>query len=280
VILLLLAGSAAAITPAEKLDEARMLFRSGQYGNAAAMLAGLLYPSPELSDTSDLAEAHLLLGLCYFEIGQGEKAEIEVEEALAIEPALRIDDNRGYSRRAIEFFEEKRKELEKRALEQAKLRERARIRQRLRETPALEKNQYWLNFMPFGMGQLQNKDKRKAIFFFASQASLLAISLGLYVYQIFEYPEGTVPAEEFTTVETLQIIQITSGALWWGLYGWGVIDSITHYRPEPRRQLTDEEIERLMEEGDEEESAAIRLTPTVMPTLFPHGAGVALQWEF
>jgi tetratricopeptide (TPR) repeat protein len=278
-VLVMLAGlarTAAAITPSERLNEARTMFRAGQYRDAIPLLAGLLYPAVKLSEATDLAEAHLLLGLSYFEVGQQEDAERELEEALALEPDLRIDKASGiYSREAVEFFDRKRKELERRAIEEAAARERARLRMALKNTPAVEKNQYWLNFVPFGVGQLQNGQRKKAVFFFASQAGLAAASFGLWFYQRSEYPTGQVPVDEVGTVRRLQVLQIGAAAGFYLLWGAGVVDAIANYEPAVRRQLTDEEIEQLMQDEPPPASSF-----RIVPTIFEGGAGAALSWEF
>jgi len=264
-------------SPADDLRNARTEFRAGNYGGAKDLLAPLLYPSAQLSTTDDLAQAHLLLGICYFELGQRDNAGREIKEALALDPTLNISAAPDlYSAPAIAFFTSMRQALEQELAEQAAERERARLRQRLRNTPAVDKSQYWLNFVPLGMGQLQNGQKGKAAFFFASEATMVGLSFGIYLYQRLKYSDGRVPAEDVDTVRNLQIAQIGAGLAGWALYGYGVIDAIKNYEGAVRRTLTDEEIEDLLKE--EPSASSFHLVPIVTP----HGAGAAASysWEF
>lgn len=274
----------ASASPTADLDQAKNLFRSGNYSGAAALFSGLLYPESKLSDRRELAEAHLFLAVSYYELRQFQNAEREFEEALVLDRSLSLTTAVA-SEKAVEMFERKRDELERKARADEQARTEASIQRALDNAFIVENRRYALNFIPFGAGQYQNKQLGKALFFSISETTLGGVSLGLYLYQLFNYSDGEVPAEEVDTVRNLQIVQITTGALCLGIAAWGIIDSLAHYDPVIRRPLTPGERKDVEDE--------LRKTPAgqprekrpgsslhLIPTLTPGGAGVALSWEF
>ena len=80
-------------TPAEELEQARESFLSGNFEAAVGGFSALLYPTSRLANATTIAEAHLLLGVCYFETKQRDSAEREFEEALLLNSKLRLDAN-------------------------------------------------------------------------------------------------------------------------------------------------------------------------------------------
>jgi len=264
---------AAAANPSEALELARTEFRAGNYKEAIPMLTTLLYPTSQLTGAGEIAEAHLLLGVSYFETNRPDSAETEIEEALALDPNLTISTS--ISKPAADFFEGKKREFERREKEQAIQTERARLRANLKSTPVYEAQQYWLNFVPFGVGQLQNGQRGKAIAFFASEAAMAAASFGIWIYLNRTYPNGQVPRDEIDAALNLQRLEIVSGGAFLLLAGWGIVDSILNYEPTRTRQMSDAEIEKILEERKPEPSAL-----HVNPFVTPDGAGAALTWEF
>jgi tetratricopeptide (TPR) repeat protein len=287
--LLFLLPLAASASPSKEFDDARAVFRTGRYRDAIPKLTGLLYPQSRLSESSELAEAHLLLGVAYFETGNRDAADREIEAALALDPTLEIN-TATFSRGAVTFFEKKRGELERKEREEAARLERSRrqqLKKRFMERAiVLEKRNYLINFVPFGAGQFQNGERGKAIFFAVTEGSLGAVSLGLFAYQVLRYPDGHVPTGEVDSTRNLQIAQITSGALFFGFMAWGVIDSLSHFEHTVRRELDPATLDVIDEFLDEEERTRSKRPPKpqsslrLFPTLAPDQAGVAVTLEF
>jgi tetratricopeptide (TPR) repeat protein len=290
----LLPGRAAGASPSAELDQAKGLFRAGNYAGAAAQFGGLLYPESKLADRRELAETHLLLGVSYFELGQKDSAEREFEEALALDRTLSLTTAVA-SKSAVEMFEDKKGEIERKARADEEARAEASLQRAMQSAFVVENRRYILNFVPFGAGQYQNKELGKAIFFSVSEASLGGVSLGLYLYQLFNYSNGEVPPDEVDTVRTLQVLQISSGVLCLGIAAWGIIDSLAHYDPVVRRPLSPAERRRIEEELRKTpgqggtpagQRPALPAAPPassslhLIPILSPGGAGVALSWEF
>jgi tetratricopeptide (TPR) repeat protein len=270
----------AAASPSKDFVQARTAFRSGQYGEAIALFNGMLYPTSRLADSQELADAHLLLAVCYFETGKREFAEREFEEALALRPDLHIEAF-GFSRGATEFLESKKREIDQRAREASDRLRLARERQRLiaavNRLQVKERPNILLNLVPFGVGQFQNGETRRALFFGLSEVVLGGASVALWAYQL-RYANGQVPPDEVDTVRNVQVLQVTTGTLCLAVMGWGVIDAFVRYKGARFRALTPEEKREYMKQVGAEPPAksTLRLTPT----LSPEGAGAALSWEF
>ncbi len=288
----------AAASPSKEFDDARAVFRSGRYKDAIPKLTGLLYPQSRLSESGELAEAHLLLGVAYFETGDRLAADREIEAALALDPTLEIS-TATFSRGAVRFFEERRGELDRKGREESARLERSRrqqLKKRIVESAfVLEKRNYLINFVPFGAGQFQNGERNKAIFFAVTEGALGTVSLSLFAYQLLRYSDGRVPVDEVDATRNLQIAQITSGALFFGFMAWGIIDSLAHYEHTVRRELDpatldlideylDETLPGTRGRPDRPARPEPRRSPSsslrVFPTLAPDGAGLGMSWEF
>lgn len=267
-------------TPAEELEQARESFLSGDYESAVGRFSALLYPKSRLAEASTIAQAHLLLGVCYFEIKQLKSAETEFEEALFLDSLLRLDAN-IFSPEAIEFFNAKREAIEKAAIAAAEREQLTRKQQALdraiKNLVVLEKQRYWVNFVPFGAGQFQNGQKRKGFTFFAAETLTGGLSVGLWSYQVIKYGfRGKVPRDEVSTVNTLQVVQIGSGVVFFGLLAWGIVDSLSNYEHAVTRQAGPSLIKELEDIYDIKPTTSMQLVPLITND----GGGMSAIWEF
>ncbi len=271
-------GSAHA-TPTEELQAARESFRAGDYDAAIGKFSALLYPTSRLARASSIAEAHLLLGVCFFETGRKDSAEREFEEALFLDDSLTLSDTL-FSNDAIAFFSVVLSKQQKSAVDAAEKERLARKKQALNRAfqnlVVLEKRRYWVNIMPFGAGQFQNGDTKKGTAFFVAEALTGGATVGIWSYQVIKYGfGGRVPRDEIDTVNTLQIIQIGAGAAFWGILAWGIIDSLANYEHAVKREA-DPSLLKDLEKIFENESSGVSLVPLIGPET----QGVSLAWEF
>lgn len=279
---LLATSGASAGDPSKSFVQARTVFRSGQYQQAAILFSGLLYPTSQLADPKEEVDAHLHLAVASFEIGQLDSARREFDAAINLDSTLDISGY-GFSTQATAFFETRKKELDDQARKIEERTRRARERQNLLKAVdrirVFERKNYLRNLIPFGVGQFQNNQRGKGIFFAATEIGLGATSFVIWTYLRSRYPDGKVPLPEVDTARNLQIFQITSASLCIGAMAWGIVDGFVNYSEEPRA-LTEEEkreyIDQLMEEERDEKESALRFTPMITPD----GAGAALSWEF
>jgi hypothetical protein len=282
VALVVAASDAAAADPSKQFVQARTVFRSGQYQQAAILFSGLLYPTSQLGNLKEEIDAHLHLAVASFEIGQLDSARREFDAAIDLDATLDISGY-GFSTEATRFFVERKKERDERARKIEERTRRARERQKFIKSVDLirvkERKNYLRNLIPFGVGQFQNNQIRKGVIFAATQIGLGATSFVIWTYLRSRYPDGQVPLTEVDSARNLQIFEIASAGACVGVMAWGIIDGFVNYSDEPR-PLTEEEkketIEQLIHEEREDKESALHFSPMITPD----GAGAALSWEF
>lgn len=226
------------LTPTEKLDQARRMFRARQWADAQSKLEDLLYPEREVTREEEVIEVRLLLGTAYFQQGNREKAVAEYERV------LELDLQRGmsellFSDGARKLFEETKVRVRERIEAERKRRELLERERRLREyietIGVYETNSWGVNFIPFGAGQFQNKDRVMGYVLGGGQALTGAVSLGCFLYLAAKYGlEARVPLEDATTVRRIQQVEIVTGAMFFGLYLGSVIYGMVNYQPTTR----------------------------------------------
>jgi hypothetical protein len=295
------APSPAAASPSEELQVARDAFRRRDWTSALPVLSSLLYPRPRLAGLEDLFEAHLLLGMCAFESGDRATASREFDEAIYLVTDRQLDTVL-FSGDAVALYDERREAITERLrLEDEKRKlaiEREKYRAMLAAMVVVEKRDYYVNYIPFGAGQFQNKQTKKGIAFATAQGVTGAVSAGIWMYLVGSYGlSGTVPDDEAAQVRRLQQIEIGAGALFLGLVAAGVVDALINYKPsvvrkpdesvlppelrlddEPRAPGTEPGLERPPARGEPERTPAT--TFRLAPTPLPGGAGVVMSWTF
>jgi hypothetical protein len=123
-----------------------------------------------------------------------------------------------------------------------------------------ESHPYSRNFLPFGGGQFQNGHTGKGVAFAIGQGVTASASAGIFLYLASTYGDGVVPIDDGARVNRLQRIEIATGAAFFGLYAWSVIDAIVHHEPWVRvRRGCD--------------------CATLAPAVVSGGAGFALTWS-
>jgi tetratricopeptide (TPR) repeat protein len=293
------AGASPSAAPALQLDRGRDSFKRGDWQSAIEVINLLLYPELQLARKEQVVEAHILLGAAYYQTGNRERAREEFQRALEIEPEQSIG-SRLYSEGAIRLFDETKTDLR---IAREREDEKRRVAQRLAEIEAYKKSlivyethPYYVNFVPFGAGQFQNQQRGKGIAFAASQAVTGGISAGIFLYLASKYGlvSSEVPFEDGPVVRRLQEAEIAAGAMFLGLYAWGVVDSLLHYKPRQRvggaDSLLPPELRDLRDLRDRSDPAKPAPKPTpktslldrvhVHPVLVPNGgAGIGLSLE-
>lgn len=282
----LAAAPAHATTPAEDLQRARDAFVAGDCPTAIPLLHYLLYPKARLARSGDLVEAHVLLGVCSFETGDRTAASREFEEALYLQPDLAIGTER-FSAAAVRHFDEQKAVIVERNRLDAERRriaeENERYKRLLASMVVIETRPYYINFVPFGAGQFQNGQPRKAIAFAAAQGVTGAVSAGIWLYLAGTYGfNGVVPDEDNSFVRRLESIEIGAGIACLGLMAWGIVDSLRHYQPsvqrKPDESLLPPELRRKPDPPKPKPVAGLELQLT--PMLGADHAGLAVHVRF
>jgi tetratricopeptide (TPR) repeat protein len=285
-VLLAALATTAHATPAQDLADAREAFRVGAYDKAMPLLDLLLYPDAQLARTEDLVEAHVLLAVCHFEVGNERNAAKEFEEALYLDLELTLD-TLLFTEEAVDFFDDVKQRVKEKAEQDARVRELAEERDRLQAAlenlVVIERRPYWINFLPLGAGQFQNGQKNKGTAFFISEAVLGGTSIGIFVWQWQKFGfGGQVPLEDASLVRRMQQIQITTGLSALGIMAWGIVDALINYEPTTQLKAdesflpTDFNKPLPKNETKGESDSSLQLVPIVGP----HGGGLGLSLEF
>jgi len=268
--------------PAQDLERARTNFRNKDCASATPILKDLLYPRPQLARTSDLVEAHVLLGVCHFEGGRRDDAKSEFEAALALDPTKTLEPL-IFTEGQVRLFDETRADVEARAKRDRELREleeqRERFRRALANTRAYETRSYFVNFVPFGAGQFQNKQTNKGVLFAAGQGVTFATSAGIFLYLAGKYGlVAKVPLEDGPSVRRLQQIEIGTGAAFFAIYAWSVVDALRNYKPREEIAVDPALLEELQPKPAPKQTS-LRDRIHFGPVLLPGGAGIGLSLE-
>lgn len=249
--MLLSANSAVArspsIHPRAALDLGRVAYERGDYKAAIDRLHPLLYPRTELGTEDEVLEAHRLLALSYFFIKKEPEAEQEITALLSLKPSFELDPVVDPPT-AVSFFQSVRRkqagrlrEMERLQQEESERAKREDERQR-REAHAraervyierqVERHSRLLAFVPFGVGQAQNHQPRKAIAIAVTEVTLGAAWAALTLAIGQRYPRGVVPRADRGVALTLVSLQIATGTAFWVVVTAGIVDALLHYVPE------------------------------------------------
>lgn len=282
ITLLALGAAVAHAGPAQDLERARTNFRNKDCASAVPILKDLLYPRPQLARTSDLVEAHVLLGVCHHEGGRRDDAKAEFEAALALDPYKTLEPL-IFTEGQVRLFDETRADVEARAKRDRELRELEAERERLRRlvdsTQAYESRSFMVNFAPFGGGQFQNNHRTKGFIAATGQGVTLVTSLGIFLYLAGNYGlEAKVPLDEAAGVRRLQQIQVGTGLAFYGFYVWSVVDGMLNYKPRVRTEVDPALLDELRKKPKPAKTS-LRDRIDFGPVLLPGGAGLGLTLE-
>ncbi len=127
----------------------------------------------------------------------------------------------------------------------------------------VQHNSRLLAALPFGVGQLQNGQPRKAIAFAISESVLGIASLSLWIGIRERFPGGHVELDPNNKIDGrplaqgLSGAQLATGALFWGVVAWGIIDAEVLFKPE-----------RTLRTREGPQKSKITLAPVVSPNFF------------
>lgn len=239
-------AAATTVAPQAALEAGKLAYQRHEYAVVEQSVRPLLYPTVELGTDDAVIEARRLLALAYFFQKRYPEARAEVVQILAMHPEYTLD---RYVEPpvAVSFFEAIRREQDDR-LEAVRRREREEEAARAREEEArrrealrtaervvvettVERHSRLYAFLPFGIGQQQNGQRKKAIFFLSSELIVGALSLACWAALPAAFNLNSVRPADAPTVNALNLTQIVSGVAFWGLVVAGIIDANVKYVP-------------------------------------------------
>lgn len=267
--------------PESDLAEAKLQFEYKNFSQAKQLLLNLLYPNLRLKNKKQIVRAREMLGLCFFYLGDREKAHKEFSELLYIEPNHRLDPFL-VPPPAVSFYDAiwkdanmrrrlRQIEKERQAQEEAKRKRRQSVVKRVYLERTQTESYRLIAFMPFGLGQYQNDHDGKFLFFAIAQGATLALNIGAWATLVgMESERGGF--ENLNLAQGLQITQYTSLAVFAGLWLWSVLDANYYFQPRATQPY-----KKMREEVDTPQSIGFfRLSPHIQPT----GVGLTMNFDF
>lgn len=274
-LLLALATPALAQTPFDRATatELRRIETDFEYGKYEAVLASSTARLEQgaLSDAERL-ELNRLAALAAFNLGRTQEARAHFRSLLRQDPDHSLDPFR-VPPPAIALFDSVRTELgaelvtirERKASQEmaraeeaaARLRERSELEQLRAELTELndrvkvrtvERHHILINFMPFGMGQFQQRRNGMGVGLAVSQGALAATSVVAYAtrwslrQRVTEPVSGRLGEDPFVRElwllpnarraedELWAVVQFTSGIAFFAAWALGTVDALLHHR--------------------------------------------------
>jgi hypothetical protein len=260
-------GGAAEIpaTPEVEFERGRNAFARGEYGRAVELLRPLVYPDVRLETEGEIVQAHRMLGVASLFENDAEGARREFRKLLELRPDYRFDPLLDPPR-VVDFFNVvvKEEEAELAAIEaKRRRREEELIARQKREEERLRAQQavvlrydhhpYAVNFIPFGAGQFQNGQRKKGWIFFGAETALGGASVAAFAtnFSLFgiaphrrclvmtlpdanglpqKCPSSQTDRSDENLSTNLFRVQVVTGALFYAVAIWGVVDALRHYQ--------------------------------------------------
>jgi tetratricopeptide (TPR) repeat protein len=257
-------------TPDADVKRARDRYEFGAYADAAGATRELLSRTPDLPEPVAI-EAWRILGLSEYQLGNKGAARAAFVQLLSIDPDQVLDPFL-VPPPVVDFFDNVRAEAEpelaplrerkKQLKEQERLADEARRRllaeELIRSGPPskiilVQEHIYLLNFLPFGVGQFQNGDTTKGIIIAVSQVVFGAVNLGaIFAHNAIAQDSSRrcsvstptncsnppIPDSDRALLQNIDVVKYVSAGLFWGVYVYGVADSLVHYVPRIETEIT------------------------------------------
>ena len=281
--------------PTEELQRGKNAYDRGEFARVVEIVHPLVYPEIRLQTEGQIVQAHRILGVAYlFEKNESE-ATHEFRKLLQLVPDYHFDPLLDPPE-VVDFFNTVRKgyeaelgelELRRKAMEQARQRDKEEC-DKVRASPEkrVGRNSFTVNFIPFGAGQFQNNHRKKGWAFLVTESMLGAVSVAalatnLTVYgwrpqRVCRYEVGSTacPSDAIDHTDEnrsrwLTRLQVASGAAFFGVVAWGIIDAIYFFRPET--QLTF---------ADAPKRSTIAGTLRLSPAVIDRAVGPGLSFRF
>ncbi|MCA2981206.1 MAG: hypothetical protein INH41_02820 [Myxococcaceae bacterium] len=273
-LIVLTAGAALAQgAPEREVELARALFDAGKYAETVALVRKALGVN-NFSDDQRL-ELHRMAGLSSFNLGELPEAKESFLALLRLNPDYVLDPFVAPPP-ALRLFDQVRKEnADELTLVRQVLQVRAEQRRREEDerrkagearaagkTVTIERRPFWLNFLPFGVGQFVQERTAWGIAFAVTEVvvgvtSVIAYwAIELLKVDVFEPFDGLLTTSSGRTLRGIpttaraqrdawRVVKYVSGGAFYAAYVAGVVDAIIHHGGDKRTETKDAEPPRL-----------------------------------
>jgi len=203
-----------ALAESEGFQKAYALYAYGDFKEAAKQFHSLLYPLV-LKDKDEILKAYQYLGICYYLLDQRLAAENEFRAILRTEPHYSLDPL-FTPPQIMDFFNVLKREIGMEAQRRKAL--------------------FYLNFVPFGVGQFQNGQKTKGYIFLGVEGTALLTNLvTYYVRKTMETSPDHYWKKDVKTANRLQDAQLIAFWVFVGTGVYGIVDAVWNSPTEAER---------------------------------------------
>jgi tetratricopeptide (TPR) repeat protein len=225
VLLGLVGGRVASAQGRVDVEKARAAYLARNYAEAELRLAALVDPKTGLKEPSLLSQARMYLGAVFLAQGKREPA-LEVFEKLILDDPAFEPDPLSFPSDVINTFFDVRAQLQEKIRQAAQNAARLEAERRARAEEERRKQEAWLAkvkqmateekitvkntrvaaFLPFGVGQFQNRDPVLGWTFLVSEAALVVgtgVTVPMYAYHR-DRAEAVARANDFRTAQLYQ----------------------------------------------------------------------------
>jgi hypothetical protein len=245
VLLALFAGAPSAEGADASLKSAIEDFEFGEHAVAADKLRKALEPPIKLKP-EELIVARQYLGACYHLLNDKERAKAQFSMLLALDPKHRLDPE-VFSPALVEFFEQVRAEAGLPTQTKTDTGDRtnseasgSKTKVDLDVKPHEESPPLALAFVPFGVGQFNNRQPVKGVVFGAAEVGLFATAIATFVmFNGLKLPSSDPRcmqdsacfknSDDASTASTLQTVYLTTFWIGLGVAAIGIAEALISY---------------------------------------------------
>jgi hypothetical protein len=202
-------------------------FKFQEFDSAVPKLRGLLYPKTRLEPRRELRAREYLAAALWWTAHRDEALD-EFTALLIKQPSLQLDPS-VYPPKMIEDVGQRRKRLVDTGVLTAQA-VAAPDPPLAAAAPTAQPPPLGLMFFPLGVGQFANRQNSKGWAFFIAETVLAGSSAGLYLYNAESGRTGPRPLRD-------DVIQVSVGAAFWLVAGWGIWDAYQQWRLDTTKTL-------------------------------------------
>jgi tetratricopeptide (TPR) repeat protein len=209
------------------LKQAKIAFEKRKCAQLISLLKGKKI-TEELQDESQFIDRYRMLGVCYFHIGDKENAKKELNELLFIDPNFEFDPF-VTPPPLLDLFNQLKNNIKAKSQELELAKELAIDKTPARTSKILYgKNSIIPAFLPFGLGQFENRQATKGA---TMQVSMLSANISFYWWKrSLSGVQGKISTlEQYNLAQTLQFVAL--GAFL-AAYVYGVTDAFLNIESE------------------------------------------------
>lgn len=258
------------------MDEAVSAYIMRDFAQVVTLVAPLVEAESCLESREGRVEAHLLLGTAYFQLDELGLAELEFLSLFRLDATFDLDNVELPSRATRQFIETLRRDDPEVGDTQGGTSGGG--FETYYVTIEKQRNQFWINFVPFGAGQFQNGDDAWGwVYLSVESLALMSSVAGAIAVEVIRGESFTFTREEAQAARAWQTVQLASAGIFLGVYAAGVIHAIVTFEPTETLGVLPPTKDRPAGVSD---ASSVGPQVLVGPQLAPGGGGIAVHITF